>query len=141
MNDPVIEWLEKQAFVKAVAACGSQITCDPAPTDTDRDYLVEVRPDQGSVADAVSELSNARFHWEGSEHYQDAAGTFMSWRKDNVNLIVTSNSDFAAKHRVATNLCRRLNLLDKKDRIALFQAVLYGVEYDDKKPVSEPVAT
>jgi hypothetical protein len=79
----------------------------------------------------VNLLSGAGFQWEGNEHYQDASGDFMSWRSaEKVNLIVTASAAFAARHRVATALCKRLNLMDKADRIALFQAVLYGNEWN-----------
>ena len=110
--------------------CGSRITCAPAPIDTDQDYLVELDYRQSSVSDVINELGKLGYRWEGSEHYQDAAGNFMSWRRDDVNLIVTANPAFAARHRTATRLCTRLNLLDKGDRIALFQAVLYGNDWN-----------
>ena len=130
--EPIFETLEKIGC--RVEPCGSRVTCSPPPADTDADYLVQILPgDNGrdTVASVVNELSGAGFQWEGSEHYQDAAGEFMSWRGDgNINLIVTADSVFADKHRTATALCKRLNLLDKRDRISLFQAVLYGVEWN-----------
>lgn len=114
-----------------VEPCGSRVTCSPPPDNTDKDFLVELtRTDKDSVARLVNGLDGLDFQWEGNEHYQDAMGDFMSWRRDDVNLIVTANATFAARHRVATSLCRRLNLLEKHDRIALFQAVLYGNEWN-----------
>lgn len=114
-----------------VEPCGSRVTCSPPPNDTDQDFLVEmVHVDKDAVGRLVNGLSGLNFHWEGNEHYQDAAGDFMSWRRDDVNLIVTANVGFAARHRVATGICRRLNLLDKQDRIAVFQAILYGNEWN-----------
>jgi len=112
--------------------CGSRVTCEPAPTDTDVDYLVEIPPSQTTVSLVVEHLSGAGFTWEGGEHYQQAAaGDFMSWRdKENRNLIVTSNACFAHRHRTATALCKKLNLLAKPDRIAVFQAVLYGNDWN-----------
>jgi len=108
--------------------CGSRVTCDPAPSDTDADFLVFVKSGrEAEVAKLVSELSAAGFGWEGSEHYQEAAAHgFMSWRKDHRNYIVSANPHFVQRHRLATALCRRFNLLNKEDRIALFKAVLYG---------------
>jgi len=115
-----------------VEPCGSRITCNPPPIDTDADYLVQiVQNDKDTIGRVVNALSGSGFVWEGNEHYQDVADDFMSWRSDeNVNLIVTKNVEFAARHRVATALCKRLNLKDKDDRIALFQAVLYGNEWN-----------
>lgn len=106
--------------------CGSRVTCSPPPTDTDQDYLVVVPDEDEKVGTAVEILHENSFNWEGSEHYQMAADNFMSWRKGDVNLIVTRNNEFARKHKAATALAKRLNLMDKADRVALFQAVLYG---------------
>lgn len=110
-----------------VTPCGSRVTCSPPPTDTDEDFLVLV--DGGdSLSKLVNLLHAAGFAWEGaSEHYQDVAGTnFMSWRQGTTNYIVTSSLSFARRHKAATSLCKRLNLHDKSDRIALFRAVLYA---------------
>jgi hypothetical protein len=108
--------------------CGSRVTVTPPPMDTDEDWLVVISPSQAAISNAVGILAEAGYEWEGdTEHYQDVAGnTFMSWRKGNVNLIVTANADFAHKHHVATALCKRLNLAGKQDRLAVFQAVLYA---------------
>lgn len=46
--------------------------------------------------------------------------------KGDVNLIVTQDNKFYDRFMAATSVAKRLNLLDKADRIALFQAVLYG---------------
>lgn len=116
-----------------VGMCGSRVTCQPPPTNTDTDYLVEIidKPRQmQAITDVVEALCSFGFDWEGSEHYQCAASTFMSWRRGKINLIVTADGVFAEKHRLATRLCTRLNLMNKQDRIALFQAVLYGADYD-----------
>lgn len=112
-----------------IEPCGSRVTCSPPPADTDHDFLVELPPDEMTVSNFVCSASEAGFRWEGNEHYQTAVSTFMSWRRDDINLIVTSDATFAARHRVATSLCKRLNLLAKDDRIAVFQAVLYGNEW------------
>lgn len=110
-----------------VEPCGSRVTCSPAPTDTDQDFLILTPAENAVVSKVVGKLSDADFKWEGSEHYQTVAAThFMSWRKGDVNLIVTASKGFAKKHRAATSVCKRLNLLEKPDRVAVFQAVLYA---------------
>ena len=112
-----------------VTLCGSRVTCSVVADSSDYDYLV-VAPDMQSTSDAVNAMSGDGFQWEGSEHYQNvAASDFMSWRKDTVNLIVTSSPEFARRHALATKLCKRFDLLGKQDRIALFQAVLYQEDY------------
>lgn len=112
-----------------VTPCGSRVTCHPEPTFSDYDYLVFC-PDAHAVSQAVSIMSSHGLLREGSEHYQNAAASgFMSWRGGEVNLIVTGDLGFAARHAVATKLCSRLNLMDKQDRVAVFQAVLYAKEW------------
>ena len=123
-----------------VTPCGSRVTCDPPPVNTDQDYLVLVPPGEDDVTSAVGILGDYKFLWESSEHYQtEAADGFMSWRKDYVNMIVTSNPEFAWKHRAATALCKRLNLQTKADRIALFQAVLYGNDCTSNETPVKPL--
>jgi hypothetical protein len=114
-----------------IEPCGSRVTCNPPPRDTDEDWLVAMPDKRDAVSKVVNLLGGAGFRWEGNgEHYQDvAASTFMSWRNGSVNLIVSSSADFIRRHHAATSLCKRLNLLSKPDRIALFQAVLYGNEW------------
>lgn len=113
-------------LVLSIEPCGSRVTCNPPPTNTDQDFLVLVKSDSQSVFLAVRALSSGGWLWEGSEHYQDAMGNFMSWRRGEINLIITSSPAFAARHRAATEVCKRLNLMDKGDRILVFRAVLYG---------------
>lgn len=114
-----------------IEPCGSRVTCNPPPVGTDQDFLVVVPPREDVVSRVVGHLSTAGYHWEGSEHYQIVAGNdFMSWRKGDVNLIVTASPTFTKRHRAATHVCKRLNLLSKDDRVALFQAVLYGVQWE-----------
>lgn len=111
-----------------IEPCGSRVTCNPAPTNTDADFLVFVKSgNEGDVSAVVAALAAAGFRWEGSEHYQvEAACGFMSWRKDERNYIVSSSPLWVKRHRAATALCKRLNLMNKADRIAVFKAVLYG---------------
>lgn len=126
MEGAYIQRLEYD-FHCEISHCGSRVTCNPAPTDTDDDWLVFV-DDHTHLSQMVERLTTDGWRWEGAtEHYQNvASNTFMSWRRDNDNLIVTTNRDFARLHKVATRICTRLNLMQKADRIMVFQAVLYG---------------
>jgi hypothetical protein len=103
---------------------GSRVSCNPPPTDTDRDILCLVID-----ADAFAAAATG-FHWGGSVvgPLSEAIerNVFVSLRSRDVNLIVTSDARFAARFLVATRLATQLNLLNKNDRVALFQAVLYG---------------
>lgn len=130
MLELVPDWLRGKA-----TPCGSRETCDPPPVDTDADFLVLVFPGH-DLAGVITRLSSDGWTWEGSsEHYQNVAGEgFMSWRKGETNLIVTASEAFHARHVAATAVCKRLNLLDKEDRKAVFTAVLYGGVYARSAP-------
>ena len=114
-----------------ITPCGSKVTCNPPPEGGDTDYLVLIEDNENVIRKAISILSEQKFFWEGSEHYQSAMGNFMSWRKDDLNLIVTCNSTFAQKHKIASALCKKLNVMNKAHRIAIFQAILYGNVEED----------
>lgn len=107
--------------------CGSRVTCDPAPTDTDDDILALTNQDASIVTQMIGNLG---FRFDPShEHYRSEISTsFLSARNGEINLLVTANSEFYRRHQAATSVCKHLNLMDKADRIAVFQAVLYGNE-------------
>ena len=138
-----VETLAKQLaaeFGCIVELCGSHITCNPPPNnpDSEFDFVVVIPPSEklthagenAKVSDIVGVLEEAGFVWEGNEHYQQLIGTdFMSFRLDNLNLIVTASELFAMRHRAATYVCTCLNLMNKWERILVFQAVLYGTKW------------
>lgn len=114
-----------------VSPTGSQTICNPAPIESDYDYLVEC--DEQNKSAIFQGLIGLGFHWEGAtEHYKNIiANTFCSLRRDKINIILTCNKIFAANHRKATAICKGLNLLQKADRLIVFKALLY----DDWKEV------
>lgn len=116
-----------QRHVKAVAPTGSRAMCVPAPTDTDEDWIVLVDSLQDFGAAAMGDGWTGPAHPRDEEKYPDGFDTF---RSGIINLIVTAQEDFYRRFDAATHVGRRLNLLSKDDRIALFQAVLYGNKYD-----------
>ncbi len=136
---------ELNAIGCKITAAGSRVTCAPAPETSDHDYLVYADGDDGVLSQVVAILSMAGFVWEGnSKHYQHCGDEgFMSWRKDQLNLIVTKNPGFARRHKLATQVCKELNLMNKPDRIRLFQAILYeAIEDADGRfvPFEKPAA-
>ena len=126
-------------FTDDVTPAGSRITCDPAPMDTDEDWLVVCPDSEEVVAKVTSYLAEEGFEWEGdTQHYQQVcANGFMSWRNGHLNFIITKNADFGKRHKAATEICRRLNLMMKDQRIMLFQAVLYGNIWGDNLPMGD----
>ena len=104
---------------------GSRRTVSPPPTNTDDDTLVLVHTD--FVQQAIEDLLSKGFKLDNPDsHYKPEDGLFKSWRKGNLNLIVTSDVGFHARFLTATHVAKKLNLKDKPERIMLFQAILYG---------------
>ena len=99
--------------------CGSRVTCDPPPMDSDDDILL--------LVDNVKQFCEM-VQGEGYSLPQPyiPGSCFQSLRKGEINLIVTSCPIFFGKFRLATKVAKQLNLLKKQDRVALFQAILYG---------------
>lgn len=95
-------------------ATGSRVICDPPPDDTDYDVVV--------LKVAPIDLTG----WTCESACGEYVPQFVSYRRGKVNLIVTDDAEFYDRFVAATRVAKRLNLLKKEDRIALFQAVLYG---------------
>jgi hypothetical protein len=111
---------------------GSRVTCDPPVVDTDSDWLVVVTDWQAFIDTATTE----GFELSGSvpaDELKRPDGTqkFWSLRRGILNLIVTDCPVFANNFIAATSVAKRLNLINKDDRIALFQAVLYGNQCEE----------
>jgi hypothetical protein len=108
---------------------GSRVTCNPPPADTDEDILCLINPDNyGRFLAAIK-----HYDWQrgGSDIPVDAntvpvEDRFVPYRLDDINLITTTSPTFYKRFMAATHCAKRFNLLSKDDRIALFQAVLYG---------------
>ena len=81
----MIEQLKKDLKAIEVVPVGSRISCNPSPKDTDIDFLVLLG--KRTLPDGY-QLDNNEAHYEPNE------GEFNSWRKGNVNLIVTDSFFF-----------------------------------------------
>lgn len=57
--------------------------------------------------------------------FEDRSQVFRSWKKDDQNLILTCSVEYFDNFWCATRLATRLNLREKKDRIAVFEAVAF----------------
>lgn len=106
---------------------GSRVICDPAPIDTDEDWVALVG------ADPCARMAEAGFKQDGSPEFYTGNdnGGFRSWRKGDLNIITTESKEFFYLFETATLLAKRFNLRQKSDRIALFQAVLYSVRWEN----------
>jgi hypothetical protein len=99
---------------------GSRITVDPPPTDTDLDVLILCEPDLDA---AISACHRYGFNDDGS--YKELPSCFWSVRRGDLNLILTNDKEFYDLFCLASYVCKTLNVVSKKDRITVFQAILY----------------
>lgn len=124
-----IDILEGKSLKHALV--GSRVTCSPAPTDTDQDVLVLT--DAELWAAHLATLLLTEGFEKGGSDCGDVTGymaqtplSFQSFTLGELNLIVTFDPEFYRRFMAATGVAKVLNLLDKQDRVMLFQAVLYG---------------
>lgn len=119
---------------------GSRVTCDPPPQGDD-DWLLLVSDWRVALVVAIraSYLVGGSVPSDQLEESKERL-RFTSLKRDcdKTNLIITDDEEFFDRFMAATSVAKRLNLLEKDDRIALFQAVLYGNECSDrqKKPMA-----
>lgn len=100
---------------------GSREICNPPPLDTDEDYLVWSLSEVSGYLDVLLELGG----WTYQDRPYGENLEFDSWRKGSVNILKTSDTNFALKFKLATKVAKGFNLLKKEDRISLFEAILY----------------
>jgi hypothetical protein len=93
--------------------------------DTDRDVLCLVK-DQKEFLDAATREGFVMAGSVPADQLEFHQSPFTSLKRGEDNLIVTDAAWFASRFMVATRLAKRFNLRAKVDRVALFQAVLYG---------------
>ncbi len=116
----------------SITPVGSRVTCDPAPLDTDRDWLVLVQPEHWKAfALAMVEAGWAQ---GGSDIPDDSNETepddrFNSYTLGVENVIATCSEVFHRRFLAATSVAKLLNLQEKHERVAMFQAVLYANAY------------
>lgn len=104
----------------AFSPTGSRYICDPAPTDTDEDYvcLADATTDLALLAAGFEQTTEVGAYVEMPE--------FFAWRCGEFNVITTESGEFYRLFVEATEEAKRLNLTSKVDRVALFQRVLYN---------------
>lgn len=120
---PVLPDYVTAEFLEGPAPGGSREICNPPPTTTDADYHVLTR----SLGETVTSLLRDGWTLGGSD-MADAERWFASFTKDGYNLIVTERRPFYDALVRATAIAKRLNVLNKEDRIALFKAMRFHLE-------------
>jgi len=124
---PMNPFLDKVVKMEYV---GSRVTCNPPPTDTDEDVLLLTDDLTMLIADCIE----VGFTRDG-DHTASYPTGFVSLRNGTMNFIVTDDEEFYKKFMLATHVCKSLNVMDKSNRIVVFQAILY----DNAAPASIPV--
>jgi hypothetical protein len=110
--------LDKKAI--AWMPTGSRYICDPAPTDTDEDYIAFMPKGMEQA------LELAGFVMGTDPALYQNLPDFFAFRLGEFNVVVTHSADFYKKFCAATNQAKAQNIQEKSARIALFQEVLYG---------------
>lgn len=107
--------------------CGSTYTCNPAPTNTDVDFICLAK-DAGVFMDFEFELETDG--WKFDLAYDDSFFTSVKKSINGVkyNYIVTDNEKWFVAFLRARELCKELNLMDKQQRIKVHHAFLEEVE-------------
>lgn len=111
------DYLSGEGWVMDFHITGSVYICDPPVLETDLDYVVRVL----DIKSVKQVLQADGWKVGGSKIGKD----FTAFRKGKVNLICTQNEEFYKNYIIATQSCKKLNLLDKQDRIKLFDAIIY----------------
>ena len=107
---------------------GSRITCNPPPKDTDEDVLLLTDDLNTLIGDCI-EVGFTR-DGDATASYPTE---FVSLRNGTMNFIITDNEEFFKKFMLATHVCKSLNVLLKAHRICVFQAILYGKEFETQE--------
>lgn len=107
---------------------GSRATCSPPPTDTDEDYLILVDDAEATV----KLLVDMGFEYDREKYKGIGPLGFISLRFGDLNYIVTEDKDFFTNFLSATYLAKKFNLLEKSDRVELFNAVMGRASFADR---------
>lgn len=133
--EELIDALKPLGVITNWAPVGSRVTCRPAPTNTDADYLLLVGVDGVQLLQA--DLVEHGWSIGGSKPVLvdevdfKPDEDFTSFTRGELNLIVTASPLFYNRFLAATEVSKALNIMVKADRISLFQAVLYGKRSGD----------
>lgn len=107
-----------EELFQEVALTGSSYICNPPVTDTDIDFVVYSQ--EWDKLHDWCEKNAFKTNFEAYEHE-----AFRSYKRGIINLIVTDDPLFYKRFVKATEVAKKLNLLNKQQRIDLFAFVLY----------------
>lgn len=102
---------------------GSFVTCSPNTDAKDQDWLVYCPTPDDEIQTWIS-LYNLGYVLDSEKVYDDQQ--FSSFRKGDMNYIVTQKMPFYTGFLMARDLCKGLNLMKKEDRIMVHKAFING---------------
>ena len=114
-------------------ASGSRVICDPAPLDTDEDFVIytpnlktlRVQLEALGYTYSCKDVEKYKLNKTDPFHMYNQFDAYRHPDNDH-NLIVLSRDLDYIKWKVATLVAKELNLTDKKERIMLFRAIRSG---------------
>lgn len=116
-----------QPLCTQIELVGSRITCDPPPVGTDQDVLVLTKVSK--FHKLISFLEGEGYDSQGSAMSSSEFVSLKSEQTD-INFIITKSYEYFHRFMAATSIAKRFNLLNKDDRVALFEAVIRGTSCD-----------
>ncbi len=111
---------------------GSTVTCNPPVTDTDTDFLILIKDSSIVVSKVHGKLINSGWTHSGvgygiaGEEPGEVAKPIQTYRKGRINYIITWDVNYFDKFMDATHLAKQFNLLQKRDRVALFEYITWN---------------
>ena len=99
---------------------GSKYICNPPVMNTDEDYFIW----GFKYEEIINYLVSVGYEPCCEQHYTDTK--FTALRKGSLNLIIVHDKSEYEKCVMATNLAKRFNLVNKQDRVDLFELVRNG---------------
>ena len=107
-----------EELYQEVGLTGSSYICNPPVTNTDIDFVI-----YSQDWDKLHNWCEQNAFKTNFEDYE--LEEFRSYKRGVINLIVTNDATFYKRFVKATEVAKKLNLLDKQQRIDLFDFVMY----------------
>ena len=107
-----------EELYQEVGLTGSSYICNPPITDTDIDFVI-----YSQDWDKLHDWCEKNAFKTNFEDYE--LEEFRSYKRGIINLIVTNDATFYRRFVKATEVAKKLNLLDKQQRVDLFDFVMY----------------
>ncbi len=107
-----------EELYQEVGLTGSSYICNPPITNTDIDFVI-----YSQDWDKLHDWCEKNAFKTNFEDYE--LEEFRSYKRGIINLIVTFDATFYKRFVKATEVAKKLNLLDKQQRIDLFDFVMY----------------